>query len=46
MAKNDNNETETLPLNYAYPYLVEKGLENDVIKIKQSRDKYKNIHQH
>lgn len=35
---------EALPLKYAYPYLVQKGFENEVNEIKQSKDRYKSYY--
>ena len=32
---------EGLPLRYVYPYLAQKGFENEVNEIKQSKDRYK-----
>jgi RecB family endonuclease NucS len=39
--KDFDEGTETLSLRSAYTYLIEKGYENDVLKIKESKDKYK-----
>ena len=36
----NTNNSEVLPLNLAYPYLIENGLENEVIEIRQSKDKF------
>jgi RecB family endonuclease NucS len=37
--KNMNN-SERLPLSFAYPYLVENGLESEMNEIRQSKDKF------
>lgn len=34
---------EGLPLRYVYQYLVQKGFENEVNEIKQSKDRYKSF---
>jgi hypothetical protein len=36
----NTNNSEGLPLNLAYTYLKEKGLENEVTEIRQSKDKF------
>jgi hypothetical protein len=43
MAKFSTNDegSQTLSLNSAYEYLTEKGYENDIIKIRESKDQYK-----
>jgi len=40
LEQKDMNNSERLPLSLAYPYLVENGLESEMIEIKQSKDKF------